>query len=202
MQESYQNIKEAITWLEKDTAAFFSAYEAQLTAIELRYGIKAGYKPSQPRIPAGQPDGGQWTDDPTHGGNGRHAITVEEVNPYPDAIEEVYPLESALGVLSGRSAISAIGRALNYWRNGRRGSELTSDAETQTIMKSIEEFFGGPPDRTFRNKDGDLIMMKDNKKIRFDIKDPHGTSPHFHLQEKINGKWRNAGDKHQYFFKD
>lgn len=28
----------------------------------LRFGLKAGFNPSQPRVPAGDPDGGQWTD--------------------------------------------------------------------------------------------------------------------------------------------
>ncbi|GLS30522.1 hypothetical protein SAMN04488498_103165 [Mesorhizobium albiziae] len=28
----------------------------------LRLGMKAGFNPSQPRVPAGDPDGGQWTD--------------------------------------------------------------------------------------------------------------------------------------------
>lgn len=35
----------------------------------LRLGLKAGFNPSQPRVPAGDPDGGQWTD--SGGGTGR-----------------------------------------------------------------------------------------------------------------------------------
>lgn len=36
-------------------------------------------------------------------------------------------------------------------------------------------------------------MSKDGlRKIRFDIKNPHGDAPHIHLEEFINGKWRDA----------
>lgn len=43
--------------------------------------------------------------------------------------------------------------------------------------------------------------MKGNKKIRFDIKDPHGDLPHFHLETaNPKGKWIDAGLAHRYYF--
>src|SRR5262245_45621159 len=49
-------------------------YELEKIKIEIRHRrrlrllrTKAGYNPDQPRVPAGNPDGGQWTSD---GGNG------------------------------------------------------------------------------------------------------------------------------------
>jgi hypothetical protein len=53
----------------------------ELSALRFRLALKrlidhcakAGYDPSQPRVPAGNPDGGQWTDDPRWaGGAGRN----------------------------------------------------------------------------------------------------------------------------------
>lgn len=36
-------------------------------------------------------------------------------------------------------------------------------------------------------------MSKDGlRKMRFDIKNPHGDKPHIHLEEFIYGKWRDA----------
>lgn len=34
-----------------------------LAANRIRYLLKAGYRPDQPRVPRGNPDGGQWTDE-------------------------------------------------------------------------------------------------------------------------------------------
>jgi uncharacterized protein involved in high-affinity Fe2+ transport len=45
--------------------------------------------------------------------------------------------------------------------------------------------------------------MRGDKKIRFDIKDPHGDKPHFHLEQQTpGGKWKDAGPEHRYYFKE
>lgn len=46
-----------------------------------------------------------------------------------------------------------------------------------------------------------MVLLKGDKKIRFDIKDPHSDKPHFHLEKKNpNGKWIDAGPEHRYYF--
>lgn len=71
-----------------DTAASERAYKCQLLwlryehswielklrLLEWELALKAGYRPGQPRIPAGRPGGGQWTD----GDNG--VIPVAEID--------------------------------------------------------------------------------------------------------------------------
>lgn len=36
--------------------------KAETCLLRMRLALKAGFDPSQPRVPAGTPDGGQWTD--------------------------------------------------------------------------------------------------------------------------------------------
>ena len=68
--------------------------------------------------------------------------------------------------------------------------------------KAIEDFLGGQG-KIIKNADGDTILMHGDKKIRFDIKDPHGDKPHFHLEQQTpSGKWKDAGPKHRYYFKE
>lgn len=48
-----------------------------------------------------------------------------------------------------------------------------------------------------------MILIHGNKKIRFDVKDPHGDRPHFHLEKQTTtGKWTNAASEHRYYFKE
>lgn len=41
----------------------FAANRVQEAAAALQQTLKAGFRPGQPRVPAGRPDGGQWTDE-------------------------------------------------------------------------------------------------------------------------------------------
>lgn len=48
----------ALSWLRCE----LSRIEVRVRALELELAIRAAFNPSQPRVPAGHPDGGQWTD--------------------------------------------------------------------------------------------------------------------------------------------
>jgi hypothetical protein len=66
----------------------------------------------------------------------------------------------------------------------------------------IERYLGGSG-KIIRNADGDYIIMRGNKKLRFDINNPQGDNPHFHIEEQTpSGKWQDAGDQHRYYFKN
>ncbi len=45
--------------------------QVMLAASRVRFLLKAGYRPDQPRVPAGNPDGGQWIDGGETGGDTR-----------------------------------------------------------------------------------------------------------------------------------
>ena len=71
-----------------------------------------------------------------------------------------------------------------------------------STVKSIEDFLGGKG-TIVTNADGDMILMRGNRKIRFDVKDPHGDMPHFHLEQKRqNGRWTDVGSEHRYYFQE
>ncbi|MFA4994216.1 MAG: hypothetical protein WC521_02805 [Bdellovibrionales bacterium] len=189
------------------------AVHAHARAVAAQYYIRRGYVPAlpveiakatasdeaflkyredQPRVPAGNGrESGRWTDEGGGGGNG----TTSE-SEYPDAIRPIYPVETFLAALSGGSVISALRYVLGSIARNEVGSAV------QDAAAAIEDYFGGKPDRTFRNPSDDLIMMKGDKKIRIDINKfaPHD-EPHFHIQKQnSNGKWIDAGEHHWYPF--
>ncbi|MDD5585620.1 MAG: hypothetical protein PHY92_01515 [Alphaproteobacteria bacterium] len=100
--------------------------------------------------------------------------------------------------MTGGSAIRAVGSLLGIFGRQAAGSAIDDAA------KAIEEYFGGKPERTFRNEDGDIVIMGGDKKIHFDVNNPGRRSePHFHIQEKApgpRGRWQDVG-QHQYPFR-
>ncbi len=61
----------------------------------------------------------------------------------------------------------------------------------------------GPGARIIKNAKNDAVIMSDDKKLRFDVNNPHGDDPHFHMEEKgANGQWQDAGPDHRYYFDD
>jgi hypothetical protein len=99
-----------------------------LEVMEVTSSVKAfidytfKFNPDQPRIPAGNPDGGQWT---SGDGGGNGALT--------DGITPVYPLETAIMLFFG--GLSAVGDALGGAAEGAIGEgvdALAADAETVT----------------------------------------------------------------------
>jgi hypothetical protein len=174
------------------------------------------YDPSQPRVPAGNSEGGQWTDGGRGTGSasrdrddGARPSNINDMLPdvtdpnYSNAIESV-PLGASVAV-----AFVAL-KAGEAFIAGRIAAGLASAVGASTrisrAVKSIEEYLGGQPDRTFPNKAGDMVLMRGNKKIRFDINNPHpDKEPHFQIEELVqkNGKarWMDAGPEHRYYFR-
>ncbi|MBI1274216.1 MAG: hypothetical protein GC131_09075 [Alphaproteobacteria bacterium] len=121
----------------------------------------------------------------------------EETNPYPDAITPVYPLEAALTALVTPEAV-IVGRALIA-----AGRAHITNRKLLRAIDALEKYLGGRPDKMFRNFSGDLVIIKRDRQIRFDINNhyPH-KEPHFHvLKQRPNGKWRPAGREQRYPFK-
>jgi len=77
-----------------------------------------------------------------------------------------------------------------------------SATKVDNAAKAVEDFLGGEG-KIIKNADGDAILMKGDKKIRFDVNDPHGDAPHFHLEQQTpSGKWKDAGPEHRYYFEE
>ncbi len=149
---------------------------------ETSYG-KASYKFN----PNHDPSNGQFT-------SGSSTGVIDD-----PPIQPVYPIETIFAGLAAGRVFSII-RAMG----GVDEEALAASGSTyNSVAKSIEDYLGGIPDRVFPNEAGDTIMMKDNKKIRFDINNPGNDDPHFHIQEQNeSGNWVDAGDQHRYYFRD
>lgn len=153
---------------------------------------------SQPRVPSGDSDGGQWTSG--GGGGASPSSPFIDVDIDDPPLESVYPVEAligGLGALSARSILAAIRIVSGFTR------AIYSNIKIQQAAKAIEAFFGGAPDIKI-NPAQDIVLMKNGKKIRFDVKNPHGEEPHFHIETKPisgRGKWPDSGNHHRYTFK-
>ncbi|VHO01003.1 hypothetical protein [Candidatus Rhabdochlamydia sp. T3358] len=94
-----------------------------------------------------------------------------------------------------RLARASVGISKIMCKTGKPGFHKIDNA-----VKMIEDFLHGRG-KVITNADGDMILMGSNNKIRFDIRDPHGDKPHFHLEKQTpNGKWIDAASKHRYYF--
>lgn len=94
---------------------------------------------------------------------------------------------------------SALGEIIE---NERSSLAARGTPKLDNAANAVEDFLGGPG-KIIKNSDGDTILMRGDKKIRFDIKDPHGDKPHFHLEKQTpSGKWKDAGPEHRYYFKE
>ncbi len=178
-----------------DIAHFRLMTELKLLRQALEHAGKGGFDPGQPRIPAGQEGGGQWTD-----GNSSTSLPQDDhaYHGAPDVpIEPVYPVEEALSYLT-------VGQALVALRNLRLGQAAiaASDLRIQNAMKAIEDYLGGPG-KVIPNKYGDTVIMREGKKVRFDIKNPGKDKPHFQIErETVHGNWKDAGSQHRYYFRE
>ena len=96
----------------------FAGLQAEANLIRLRLALKAGFDPNQPRVPAGSPHGGQWTDGAGSGGvqlaqniprdpmRGRIRIGA--------GLREATPAEETLIELTHGQADTAIRRVQQY----------------------------------------------------------------------------------------
>ena len=118
--------------------------------------------------------------------------------PYDPPIESVYPFESILLLMSGGEAIAMLRNAIAAWRGASAVNE-----QYQQAINAIEEYFGGPPEKTFRNPKEDIVMMAGRKKIRFDVNNKgHGYDEHFHIEElNADGDWIDATSQHMHPFR-
>lgn len=163
--------------------------------------IERRYNPHQPRVPAGQADGGRWTD-----GGGGSGVTLPRRkpvqsppsphvdSPYYDPATDIYdpPLERVGNLLTdallivpamqAARAAAAVGQttlreaagmvsALRARLNGRRAAE-ESNAKIRRAADAVEDFLGGKPDRVILNKKKDLTIIKENKQFRMDVNYP------------------------------
>lgn len=187
-EEAYHLIRSSINNL-KIKCALYELQRAIERCLDKIEAVK--YDPNQPRVPAGRPDGGQWTR--------IGAPSIDEIDDPP--LEPVYPIETLIFGLAGLSARGAMAAARlaaglsNRWASNRRIARAA---------RAIEDYLGGRPKKVFRNRSDDLIIMHDDKKIRFDLNNTSGDKPHFHIEAKPNrrGKWPNRGNDHRYYFKD
>jgi RHS repeat-associated protein len=90
--------------------------------------------------------------------------------------------------LDGLLTLAPLPLPKGYSAAAKNGTGLVDDVAKQM------QLWLGKNYKTITNKAGDNIFMsKDGlRKIRFDIKNPHGDKPHIHLEVFENGKWKDA----------
>lgn len=97
----------------------------QLKADLKTYLIKAGFDPAQARVPAGNPDGGQWTESGFGGWRPSPVTTTERLRRVDPPIEPSYIVENTLGILgSGTYYFVRRSAQSKLWRFGRHKSDI------------------------------------------------------------------------------
>ena len=76
---------------------------------------------------------------------------------------------------------------------GKVTKVIKESSKFDDTIKIIKTWLGADA-KVITNKAGDKIFMsKDGlRKVRFDIKNPHGDSPHVHFEELLNGSWEDV----------
>ncbi len=108
-----------------DVAHWHVLYQARLLHDEL----KAGYNPSQPRVPAGNSTGGQWTS-----GGGGGGILGSLVAEYPESTHTTPPIGP--GSIPGLPNFDKIEDLINILKDGVDEDDLRS------LLPSISDLFG------------------------------------------------------------
>jgi HK97 family phage prohead protease len=127
---------------------------AQVSAVKYIAGhnntLLEKYNPRQPRVPRGNADGGQWTDDMAFGGDGvphrpanrKPPLTNQELAlARRDAITPVYPLEVLAPALRANRAARQI---IALLRAGRRTSRLAGRGNTEKRNSLIDGILYDP----------------------------------------------------------
>ncbi len=115
---------------------------------------------------------------------------------------------SILGTATAASTFSAVGkvagRPLVKLYDARRAGSNVQCADK--IIENYIKNYLGKDFRIIRNKSGDAVFISsDNaRKIRFDIKNPHGYEPHCHIEyyDKGTRTWLDYTDQHHIHFKN
>ena len=105
----------------------------------------------------------------------------------PGNLAAVFGMGGEFVVAKGAKAIlPALGTGLA--KSAKEGTKAVNNVAQQAKSWLGKDY------KVVTNKAGDNIFMSKDRlrKMRFDIKNPHGDSPHIHLEEFINGKWRDA----------
>ncbi|MGB4101359.1 MAG: hypothetical protein WBK91_05585, partial [Alphaproteobacteria bacterium] len=154
----------------------------------------------QPRVPRGSPEGGRWTDDDRwfDPANPPGVFGLAPIDDKP--LEQVYVVE-AVALLAVWQVVAAVRIVAGLVAPLR--ARVASARRINQAAKAIEQYLGGKPERAFPNDAGDMVLMKGDKKIRFDIKNPGNDKPHFHAQKRSpSNKWVDAGGKHRHYFRE
>jgi hypothetical protein len=101
-------------------------FEANM--LRLSIYLKAGFKPNQPRVPAGNPDGGQWTND-TRWAEGRAINRPQRAGGTGDSLDDLLIL-----VGGGRGQRSGGGPV----RVGNRLLSATPNQQTRLVVSRME----------------------------------------------------------------
>ena len=86
-------------------------------------------------------------------------------------------------------------------KNQKQDDHQSTKESIKDIAKKLHDWFGEDY-KIIHNKAGDpLFISKDGlRKMRVDIKNPHGDKPHIHFEILKNGKWKDAiPDMHRIY---
>jgi hypothetical protein len=100
--------------------------------LKVHLAFKAGFRPDQPRVPAGNPDGGEWTKVPGW------ARESERVSSKPERLEDLVVLVGGRGTRAGSGHVPIGGRLLPLTPN-QQTRLATSQMELEAALQAVRE---------------------------------------------------------------
>jgi hypothetical protein len=104
------------TYLPKDIRGAELGYDFWRSRLRITEDILRRYHPDQPRVPAGNPDGGQWTDGGGGFGSGRSSSSVDPIKTGATADAATNSQPATTAPAKGPSTGSWIGEAMRAVR--------------------------------------------------------------------------------------
>ena len=115
---------------------------------------------------------------------------------------------AAGSVALAADGVNRIAEGLSLSRSSSKSSgcdekSKSDSANVEQVDREIRKWLKDDY-KTITNKSGDkLFISKDgNRKVRFDIENSHGDKPHIHFENKVNGEWVDAADKHRIYLRE
>ncbi|HEX2134967.1 MAG TPA: hypothetical protein VHG30_03555 [Microvirga sp.] len=143
-----------------DARSAVARAQLELRSLRLARALKR-FNPSQPRVPAGHPDGGQWTDG-GWGGGGTPRAEVVSLRPRPRATRVIggrpYPVTPAqearldISAAQARALVREVQRHDPTWRpqpslyEGVEGQIRANQSDAQQAAARLRELGRAPPE--------------------------------------------------------
>ena len=101
------------------------------------------------------------------------------------------------------SPTEVVGTVLGVAAKEKARKFFAGEEPSERVRGTAEqiELWLGDGTQIKHNRAGDSIFLSkdDRRRVRFDLKNPHGDAPHMHIEHKPGKRWKDATDEHRIY---